>query len=147
MWAAGVGITGELPDESDQAPADTDQFQDPTERLALALGLQVTQLAHYTHSNPGNPTGAIHKLRWEATVTFRAVLDWSWTASTTLCVGLYHMTRKRTLVPIHGLNTISMGLSSYAELNPPWTASSCYSCCSRLPLSRGMQACTHTSAG
>jgi hypothetical protein len=72
--AAGVGITGELPGEGDALPdasssqvCSSDQaesWQDPTERLALALGLQVTQLAHYTGRVPGNPDGALHRLRY-----------------------------------------------------------------------------------
>jgi hypothetical protein len=71
--AAGVGITGELPDKAEALPdaaisqvCSSDQaeaWQDPTERLALALGLQVTQLAHYTGRVPGNPDGALHRLR------------------------------------------------------------------------------------
>lgn len=69
---AGVGITGELPDDGVDAAASThgscsDQqvssWQDPTERLALALGLQVSQLAHMTGIVPGNPDGALHRLR------------------------------------------------------------------------------------
>jgi hypothetical protein len=69
---AGVGITGELPDDGADAAASThgscsDQqvssWQDPTERLALALGLQVSQLAHMTGIVPGNPDGALHRLR------------------------------------------------------------------------------------
>lgn len=65
---AGVGITSELPgDEEDttsagQQAAETG-FEDPTERLAIALELQVCQLAHHTHKQPGNPLAAIHRLR------------------------------------------------------------------------------------
>jgi hypothetical protein len=63
LLIAGVGITGELPgDEEQQEAADTG-FQDPTEHLAIALGLQVCQLAHYTHKQPGNALAAIHRLR------------------------------------------------------------------------------------
>jgi hypothetical protein len=64
---------GELPGEGEAAPdaassqvGSSDQaeaWQDPTERLALALGLQVAQLAHYTGRVPGNPDGALHMLR------------------------------------------------------------------------------------
>eukprot|EP00878_Enallax_costatus_P007658 GHUV01008017.1.p1 GENE.GHUV01008017.1~~GHUV01008017.1.p1 ORF type:complete len:401 (+),score=143.11 GHUV01008017.1:2658-3860(+) len=65
-FLTGVGITGDLPegDEDEVAPVvETDEFQDPTERVALALGMKVTQLAHYTHNNPRITSGAIHKLR------------------------------------------------------------------------------------
>lgn len=72
----GVSITGELPGEGEgisqqdaASPSAVDQsssaavWQDPTERLALALGLQVSQLAHITGRVPGNPEGALHRLR------------------------------------------------------------------------------------
>jgi hypothetical protein len=73
---AGVGITGELPGDeegqdaaSSQGPSDqTDTWQDPTERLALALGLQVSQLAHMTGRIPGNPDGPLHRLRYIHTI-------------------------------------------------------------------------------
>ncbi len=68
-----MGITGELPDgaegtdaaASSHPPCNDQQssWQDPTERLALALGLQVSQLAHVTGTIPGNPDGALHRLR------------------------------------------------------------------------------------
>ncbi|WIA08483.1 hypothetical protein OEZ85_007919 [Tetradesmus obliquus] len=67
-FLTGVGITGELPGDDEEAAdagqqAAEDSFQDPTERLAVALGLQVCQLAHYTHRQPGNPLAAVHRLR------------------------------------------------------------------------------------
>ncbi|WIA28541.1 hypothetical protein OEZ86_011083 [Tetradesmus obliquus] len=67
-FLTGVGITDELPGDDEEAAdagqqAADDSFQDPTERLAIALGLQVCQLAHYTHRQPGNPLAAIHRLR------------------------------------------------------------------------------------
>jgi len=67
---AGVGITGELPGESGQDASssqasahDQTGWQDPTERVALALGLAVSQLAHMTGRTPGNLDGALHRLR------------------------------------------------------------------------------------
>lgn len=71
----GVGITGELhheligPDVSSSQGPGIDQarvWQDPTERLAVSLGLKVSQLAHVTGHTPGNPDGALHRLRYAA---------------------------------------------------------------------------------
>lgn len=83
MCPAGVGITGELPGDEDgqdaassQGASDqTDTWQDPTERLALALGLQVAQLAHMTGRIPGNPDGALHRLRYRTLVWLVRVVD------------------------------------------------------------------------
>lgn len=75
LSVAGVGIVGQMPRHGSDAgdgeavaaaavpDASSSAWQDPTERLAVALGLQVTQLAHYTHHVPANPDGALHRLR------------------------------------------------------------------------------------
>lgn len=67
LHCSGVGITAQLPGENVHVPTShqpaTNEFQDPTERVAIALGLHIHQLAHYTHKQPGNPLAAIHRLR------------------------------------------------------------------------------------
>lgn len=81
---SGVGITGELPTQQGQAqgedapstattaeacshsqagPSSSSNEQDPTERLAVALGLDVALLAHKSGHVPGAPDGALHRLR------------------------------------------------------------------------------------
>jgi hypothetical protein len=60
----GVGITGHLPEEAgEEEERCQSTWMDPTERLAVALGLAVDQLAHYTHHQPVNPDTAVHRLR------------------------------------------------------------------------------------
>jgi hypothetical protein len=85
---AGVGITGELPGSeegqdaaSSQGPSDQlGIWQGPTERLAMALGLQVSQLAHMTGRIPGDPDGALHRLRYNMLMWFTWVLEMTGTA-------------------------------------------------------------------
>eukprot|EP00775_Hariotina_reticulata_P007039 gene7039-7253_t len=62
-FITGVGITGHLPEEvwEDEEECQS-MWEDPTERVALALGLAVVQLAHYTHHQPVNPDAAVHRL-------------------------------------------------------------------------------------
>jgi hypothetical protein len=75
-----VGITAQLPGEdasgadvtassSHTAAGGGDQgcWQDPTERLAIALGLDVALLAHKSGRVPGAPQSAIHRLRHSLT--------------------------------------------------------------------------------
>jgi hypothetical protein len=68
----GVGITGELAWDAATAAAVADDGQvfygphlpsDPTERLAVALGLDITLLAHYSKRITGDTEAAISNLK------------------------------------------------------------------------------------
>ncbi|KAF8072588.1 hypothetical protein HT031_000248 [Scenedesmus sp. PABB004] len=66
-FITGVGITGELPGAVGGPAAAAlqaeEELSDPTERLAVAFGLCVSQLAHHTHRAPTHSAAAVHRLR------------------------------------------------------------------------------------
>jgi len=65
VWASRASCRKDegAPDDRDGAQQQPVLWTDPTERLALALGLAVTQLAHYTRQEVLNPDTAVQQAR------------------------------------------------------------------------------------
>jgi hypothetical protein len=99
-------------------------LQDPTERLAVALGLRVSQLAHHTHRAPRDTLGALHRLQHALAHPF-AVAASTATASTTAALQHRYTTatmatagkaRSRPLAPLP--QPIPLGLETRVVVEP-----------------------------